>query len=124
MKVAARVFSFLLLASAVIFLSNCKKDDPETSQEQIQLGKLVGSWTITSVTLDGDDRIGDVNGVLVLEGTYAADGGQYNYYFSSGNMPSPGLSPWPLKTASSKGNWKFGSNVSSQIIRVEDNKTI
>lgn len=120
MKVAARVFSFLLLASAVIFLSNCKKDDPEASPEQVQLGKLVGSWTMQSATLDGDDRSGDVNGVLVLEGTYAADGGQYNYYFSSATMPSPGLSPWPLKTSASKGTWKFGSDVTTQIVRLDD----
>lgn len=124
MKVAARIFSLLILASAVIFLSNCKDKDPDPTPEQVQLQKLVGSWTLTSATLDGDDRNEDVNGVLVFEGTYVSEGGTYKYYFSSGELPSPGASPWPKKTSADKGSWKFGTDPNTQIVRLDDDMQI
>lgn len=121
MKLIPRILSLLLLASAVIFLSNCKKDDPEPSEEQTQLNKLKGSWQITEASLAGTNRT-DVTGTLVIEGNYAGDGGTYNYYFSSASMPNP--SPWPLQTSASKGTWTFGPNVESQIVRSPDSMQI
>lgn len=113
MKLAARILSLVVLASIVTLYTNCGGDDPApASKEKVQLDKLKGSWTLNSVTNDGSARTDFVSVVLTISGTYAADGGTYNFSFT-GTFPNP--SPMP-KT----GTFKFGANAETQLIRVND----
>ena len=110
MKFVSRLLSFALLAGAALFYSSCGGDGGETkSEEQTQLEGLSKTWSLTSADLGGDPRTTDFpNLKLTLSGAFAA-GGTYNYSFT-GTTPTP--SPWPRS-----GKWKFGSTISTQIIR-------
>ena len=112
----SRILSLLLLVSAVIFFSNCDgSDDPEKTEEELQLDKFkAGQWTIQSVTNDGTDRTSEYPGMtLSYSGSYSP-GGTYN--FSSNATSWPTASPWE-KT----GTWKFVStSVGSKITRLSD----
>ena len=112
----SRILSLLILVSAVVFLSNCGgSDDPEKTEEEIQLDKLkAGQWTIQSVTNDGQDRTTEYPGMtLNYSGTYSS-GGTYNYTSTATSWPS--VSPWE-----DTGTWKFVSgSVGSKIIRLFD----
>ncbi|MEX2233849.1 MAG: hypothetical protein WD824_16915 [Cyclobacteriaceae bacterium] len=112
MKIASRILSLLILVMITTFYMGCKKDDDNTeTEEKKQLDKLKSVWTIVSAN-DGADRTVDFTDpndlVLTLAGNYV-EGGTYNYSFT-GTRPTP--SPWPVN-----GNWKFGTNKSTQIIR-------
>lgn len=110
MKFVARFLSLTILAGAAIFLASCGSDGGETkSEEETQLEALSKTWTLTSAELDGDVRTADfTNMKLTLSGAFSA-GGTYNYSLT-GTTPTP--SPWPRS-----GKWKFGSAVTSQMIR-------
>ena len=116
MKIASRILSLLILVVITTIYTGCKKsDDDEKTEEQTQLEKLKGVWTIVSAN-DGDDRTGDfiddvdpaVKMKLTLEGNYA-EGGIYNYSLTG---PRPNPSPWPAS-----GTWKFGTNKLAELIR-------
>jgi hypothetical protein len=109
MKIASRILSLLIIAIITTFYTGCKKDDEdEKTEEQKQLDKLKGVWTLESAN-DGGDRTADFPKlVLTISGNYVQDG-TYNYSFT-GTRPDP--SPWPQN-----GTWKFGTNKSTQIIR-------
>jgi hypothetical protein len=111
MKLAVRILSLVVLASLVTLYTNCGGDDPApASKEKVQLDKLVGSWDLTSVTDEAGARTDFTSVVMTISGTYAADGGTYNYS-CTGTFPSP--SPMP-KTAP----FKFGADPNSQLLRV------
>jgi hypothetical protein len=119
MKIAARLLLIVLLGGTVALLSNCKGKDPApASKEKTQLGKLVTTWNLTTVTLDGTPRADFTNVTLALSGNFVADGGTYTYSFPTGTFPNP--SPW-RKTG---GEWKFGPNPEAQIVRVEDDQVM
>ena len=112
MKIASRILSLLILVVISTFYMGCKKDDDDKkTEEQTQLEKLLGTWTVVSAN-DGDDRTADFTDstpmVLTLAGNYA-EGGTYNYSLT-GSRPDP--SPWPAS-----GTWKFGTNKQQDIIR-------
>lgn len=110
MKITARILSLSILAIVSILYTGCKKDDDDKkTEEQTQLEKLKGVWSLQSAN-DGQDRTSEfANLVLTLEGNYV-EGGTYNYSFT-GTRPDP--SPWPVS-----GTWKFDpANKSTQIIR-------
>lgn len=109
MKIASRILSLLILFIVATFYVGCKKDDPgKKTEEETQLNKLKGVWTLVSAN-DGQDRTADFpNLKLTLEGNYVA-GGTYNYSFT-GTRPDP--SPWPAD-----GTWKFGTNKATEILR-------
>lgn len=114
MKQLARLLSLLLLVSAGIFFSNCGgSDDEEPSEEETQLNALKGEWTLSEVTLDGnsDDRFDGTNLKLTISGNFS-EGGKYDYSLSSDIQVDS--SPFPPA-----GNWKFGSPVTSKIIRLD-----
>ncbi|MEJ1237606.1 hypothetical protein WBG78_05745 [Chryseolinea sp. T2] len=115
MKFVTKWSSFITLFAAILVLSSCGGDDPEKSEEEVQLEKLKGTWTMASVQNDGVDRSDEYPGMkITLSGTYVS-GGTYDLTSSATDWPS--LSPWK---ASDK--WKFNSaNVSSIIVRVTDN---
>ena len=111
MKITPRILSLLILASVSLFYVGCKdKDDDKKTEEETQLDKLKGSWTLVSAS-DGDDRTEHFDGpvmVLTLSGNYVA-GGTYNYSLT-GERPNP--SPWPAD-----GTWIFGANKLTEMIR-------
>ncbi|HEX7016393.1 MAG TPA: lipocalin family protein [Cyclobacteriaceae bacterium] len=113
MKIIPRMLSILVAVAMAVSLTNCGDDDDGgSSEEEAQLGKLVGTWTLSSASLDGTDRTTDFPGLtLTVSGTFS-QGGTYAYSFT-GTRPNP--SPWPAS-----GTWKFDANPSSQIIRLDD----
>jgi hypothetical protein len=94
---------------------NCGgSDDPEKSEEEIQLDKLkAAQWTVLSVS-DGTDRTSEYPGMmLTFSGTFSA-GGTYEYSSAATSWPS--VSPW-----NQADSWKFvGGSVGSKIIRLSD----
>jgi hypothetical protein len=112
-----KFFSLLILVSATVFFSNCGgSDDPEKSEEEIQLDKLKASpWTLLSAS-DGADRTSEYPGMtLTFAGTFS-QGGTYNYTSSATSWPS--VSPWKKDDT-----WKFVSgSAGNKIIRLADDK--
>lgn len=113
-----RILSLLILVSATVFFTNCGGgDDPEKSEEEVQLDKLKASpWTIESVTGPGGNKTADYPGMtLTLSGSFSA-GGVYNY--TSTASPWPSLSPWKKEDT-----WKFKSGaVGTTVIRLSDDE--
>jgi hypothetical protein len=112
----SRILSLLLLVSAAVFFSNCDGgDDPQKTEEEIQLEKFeAGQWTIQTVTNDGVNRTTEYPGMtLSFTGTFATGG---TYQYSSNATSWPAMSPWEKS-----GTWKFVSgSVGSKIIRLTD----
>ena len=72
MKIASRILSLLILVVITTFYLGCKKDDDDKkTEEQMQLEKLAGVWTVESAN-DGGDRTADFTDpsamVLTLSG--------------------------------------------------------
>jgi hypothetical protein len=105
---AFRILSLLGLVAILLTYSSCggSKSDPEPVTD-VQLGKLVKTWKIDAVTLDGVDKKADYSAFqLVLSGTK----GTTSYGYSVSGRPS--LSPWK-----SSGAWTFGTSPETQIVR-------
>lgn len=111
----SRIFSLLLLVSVAVLNSNCDgSDDPEKTEEELQLDKLKASqWTLLSAS-DGTDRTSEYPGMtLNYTGTFSA-GGTYAYTSNATSWPS--ASPWKKNDS-----WKFVSgSVTNKIIRLSD----
>jgi hypothetical protein len=112
MKLFARILSLLVLAGLATFYVSCSKDDGgKKSDEEVQLGLLTQTWTMTSATSDGTSRTADYPGLkLTISGTFA-QGGVYDYSLTMTGAP-PSVMPWPQS-----GKWKFGTNPKTDIIR-------
>ncbi|HEX5171691.1 MAG TPA: hypothetical protein VFW11_21075 [Cyclobacteriaceae bacterium] len=120
MKVLARILSLIVVASATTVLMNCDSGGgSEKSAEEVELGKLSATWTMTAVDLDGTDRTSDfANLVLTISGTYSNSTTNPVYSFSfTGTRPNP--SPWPAN-----GTWRFESVPNKIIRRLDDNQLI
>jgi len=99
---------FLILFTIILFTSGCKKksEDPEPITD-VQLTKLSKTWKLTGVTLDGVSKLSEYSSFqLVLAGTKGAD------LFTYTTASRPSRSPWP-----GSGNWTFGADPVTQIIR-------
>lgn len=103
------ILSVLVLA-VLLGYAGCGKDkNPAPSTEEVQLGKLNGTWkvgTSGNVTLDAVSQPGYSDFTLTLNGT----AGSTSYNYSTAGRPS--LSPWPAS-----GTWTFGSDAEKSIIR-------
>ncbi|QOI97738.1 MAG: hypothetical protein HRU69_09635 [Flammeovirgaceae bacterium] len=113
------LLSLAILIVTVIAFTHCNDDGPNKAPEQIQLDKLKKTWTIVTsggATLDATDRTADFSGfTLTIGGTFNSSNPKGPYTFSvSGTRPTP--SPWPAS-----GNWFFGGDPESQLIRDENN---
>lgn len=109
MKIVTRLFSILAVAALSTLYMSCKSDDPTETVEEKQFKQVVAAWTLTEAKLDNTLRTSEFTGfTLTTSGTFAEDG-TYNYS-TSGTKPNP--SPWPAS-----GNWKFGTDPTSDIIR-------
>jgi hypothetical protein len=105
MKHFARLLSLLILVSAGLFFSNCGGgggDDPDPAKDQ--LDKLVGTWTVTSATLNGTAKAEFVGAQLTI-----TSGKQFNFTKDVGNIDA---SPWPGSVG-----WDFGADVNTTITR-------
>jgi hypothetical protein len=115
MKHSSRIFCLLVLITVAVINSSCDgSDDPEKSEEELQLDKLKASqWTLISAS-DGTDRTTEYPGMtLTFSGTHSA-GGTYEYTSSATSWPT--VSPW-----NEADSWKFVSgSVSTKIIRLSD----
>jgi hypothetical protein len=111
----SRIFTVLLIVSVGLLSFNCGgSDDPEKSEEEVQLEKLkAGQWSLLTAN-DGSDRTSEYPGMtLTFTGTFVA-GGTYAYTSSATSWPSP--SPWE-----DEGTWKFASgSVGNKLIRLSD----
>jgi hypothetical protein len=118
MKVIRRMLSHLIVSGAAMALASCSSSGGGgASQEETQLNKLNGVWTMTEVTLDGNNRAADFTDLkLTISGTFNGTGGIYAYSFT-GTRPNP--SPWPAG-----GTWQFDANPNSQIVRLDDSQKI
>lgn len=114
MKFETKWRFFLSLFAVVLVLSSCGDDDPEKTQEELQLDKLRGTWAISSVENDGVDRTDEYPGLkITLSGTYT-ENGLYNLSSTATDWPS--ISPWKASDT-----WKFStSNVNGVIVRQSD----
>lgn len=114
MKYLSRLLSLFLVVGAGAFIAGCDGDDPSKSEEEVQLDKLRGTWTIQTVDNDDVDRTDEYPDMtLSIAGTYT-EGGLYNYTSDATEWPS--VSPWKAIDS-----WKFKSgSVSSIIVRQSD----
>lgn len=102
-----------MLLCISVFLISCKSE-PDPSVQEVQLKKLVKTWTLTSVQLDGVDKKTSTeynNFKISISGVYNAATPDAEYTYSVSGRPQ--LSPWPAS-----GKWKFGTgSPQTQIIR-------
>jgi hypothetical protein len=118
MKRTQRILSIISILSLAVF-ANCGGDDASTPAQKTELGKLSGTWTVSSVT-DDDGARTDFSGMtLTLSGTFnsSTPDGPYNYAVAKPS-PFPIPSPWP-KPGETDGEWEFSSISSSggQVLR-------
>ncbi len=105
MKQLSRLFSLLILVSAGLFFTNCGGgggEDPDPEQDQLDL--LVGTWTVTSATLNGAAKAEFTGAKLEI-----TSGKQFKFTKDAGSIDA---SPWPATVG-----WDFGSDVKSNITR-------
>jgi len=120
MKQLARILSLLTLAGVSLFFANCDGGGGEDkSEQQVQFEKLKFTWTMQTVTLDNQTTgaAAEFQGSgleLTISGNFA-ENGEFNYDLAADNQIS--ASPWP-----DTGKWKFGSPVTSQIIRLDSER--
>ena len=114
MKFATKWLSLVTLLAFTITLTNCGGDDDEKSEEEVQLGKLRGAWTMTSVDNDGVDRSDEYHNMqITLSGNFVK-GGTYNLTSEADDWPS--VSPW-----NDDDTWKFNpASISTMIVRQSD----
>lgn len=86
-----------------LVLAGCKGPDDPDPEQQIALGQLSKTWTISSAKLDGTTRTDFSTIALTISGTFNNNtpDGPYNYIVSG---TRPNQSPWPAS-----GTWTFGS---------------
>lgn len=102
MKLLTRTLS-LLIASTTLFLANCGSDGGEKKPEQVQLGKLSGTWVLGTATLDGEASEQIESGfALTIGGDFNSDTPEGPYTYSVTGTTTP--SPWPAS-----GTWVFSS---------------
>lgn len=108
MKIYTKIIVFIAALGTLLTYSGCGPDPtPEPPVEEVQLGKLKTTWTVSDVKLDGVSKTTDYTAFkLIIDGTV----GQTSFNYTTTGRPS--LSPWD-----SGGVWSFGTDPSTQIIR-------
>jgi len=113
MKFHTKWRQFAALFVIILAAGACGSDD-EKSEEEIQLNKLVGAWTMASVDNDGVDRSDEYPGMKVTLSGNFTEGGKYNMASTASSWPDK--SPWLANDT-----WKFDpAAISSIIVRHDD----
>jgi hypothetical protein len=108
MKHLARILSLIILVGSTVFFAACDGGDgDDKSEKEIQIDKLVGTWTASSVTYNGDDQSSDYTTFTI---TIAKSSNENMSYTVSGRPT--GLSPWDAN-----GTFSFSSPISSKLSR-------
>lgn len=108
MKLAARIFSLLILVGFATFYISCDDEKLKKSDTDIQIEKLNGNWDATTVTLDGSaPSLDHANFALTITGS---PGNTTITYTATGRPAGP--SPWPPS-----GTLEFGTNVKQNLTR-------
>jgi hypothetical protein len=105
MKHLSRLLSLLILVSAGVFFANCGGgggEDPNPQQEA--LDKLVGTWTVSSATLNGSPKAEFEDAKLNITSAKV-----FNFTQDVGSIDA---SPWPASVS-----WDFGSDINTTITR-------
>lgn len=111
MKRIRGVFGVMTVLGALLFISSCGPDTPARPIEEVQLEKLVATWNLSDVTLDGTTKRADYTNFKL---TVAGTAGQTTFSYTTAGATAL-LTPWP-KT----GSWKFGEPVETVIIRMDN----
>jgi len=122
MKFLTKCRSMITLFAAVLVLGSCGSDGNEKSEEEVQLEKLKGTWTMTSVQNDGVDRSDEYpNMTLTLNGAYT-ENGTYNLASDVDDNDATTQNDWPsVSPWKAIDTWKFNAdNASGIIIRQGD----
>jgi hypothetical protein len=102
----------IALYAAIIFLNSCQEEDHAKTDEEVQLEKLNGTWTMTKAVNGGIERSNEfVSMKITFDGTYAP-GGIYNLATDADDMPIDS----PL-TANE--TWKFNTAYVSGLINLQ-----
>lgn len=112
MKITARILSLLMLVAIATFSVSCGgDDDDDKSAAEKQIDKLVGTWTATTVTFEGNPHpLEHTNFQLVI----TASGSKTSVKYEAKNRPV-GPSAWP-----GAGTFEFGTNPNTTLIRDDE----
>lgn len=115
MKALKYISGVVLICFAMLTLTNCKKDDEGpsiTKEEQEAINLLTGTWTVESVTQDGDDpQIGDYSQLQLTINGNANDGSGKTYTVVNGA---------PALQDVSGASWSFVDGSNFTVIERED----
>ena len=103
MKFVFKWLAFITLFAAILTLNSCREEDDAKTDEEVQLNKLNGTWTMTNAVNGGIERTNEfVNMKITFGGTYTP-GGIYNLATNADDSPSD--SPW-----NTNDTWKFNTS--------------
>lgn len=113
------------ISGLLLFTACGGGSDPEKPIEQVNLGLMSKTWTLTEVKLGNTTPTGYTNMTITISGTFSKTPGA-EYDFSIAGLPTGASSktPWPRAnntTATSTGKWKFDdTEPETTIIRKVD----
>jgi hypothetical protein len=121
MKILFKSAIVVMALATLLTYSGCDPGGPgEPTVEEVQLSKLSGTWIVsaaeatTDVKLNAVSQKTDYNSFeLTLTGTPGAK----TFSYTTTGRPAK-LNPWP-----SSGDWRFGANPETTVIRDPDDDT-
>lgn len=124
MKTIKNIFTLALLATVLIFPS-CGGDGGENEPSISFDEKLNGTWTLTSVTVDGSDVTSDFTGFQISLSSSGPDSGGGNYTITNGNSVLFSDGSYSLNgTTNMNLNGGDGSNTNATISLSADEATL
>jgi hypothetical protein len=111
MKRIRNLFGMVAALGALTLIASCGPDTPDRPIEEVQLEKLVATWNLSDVTLDGTTKRAEYTNFKL---TVAGVAGQTTFSYTTTGSTAL-LTPWPRT-----GSWKFGEPVETVIIRMDN----
>jgi hypothetical protein len=109
MKYLFRILTLLITVGATFFFNACESgDDPKKSEAQTQIDLLVGTWSATAVTHEGNVVTSDFD---AFDLTIAQAGTNESMTYAASGRPTDVPSPWDAS-----GTIAFGSPIASKIV--------
>jgi hypothetical protein len=111
MNLISRILTLLILVSATIYFSACDGGkENEKSEKEVQMDKLVGTWSAQAVTYEGNDQMTDYQNFTIAITRVSSDA----MTFTTTGRPGK-LTPWDAS-----GTFTFGNPVASKLVRGDD----